>query len=56
MTNKQIADAEKALAAKITKLNAGDKKARKEAAQLGELLGAWRNGRIGDCALINAAK
>lgn len=49
-------DAEKLIAEKITRLSKSKKQIeRKEAGQLGELLGAWRRGRIGDQMLINAA-
>ncbi len=48
--------AAKIIGAKINQLQSGERAQRKEAAQLGQLLGAWNRGRIGDCQLINAAK
>lgn len=45
---------EQAAKAVITKLLAAGKG--REASQLGEVLGSWRKGRVGDCLLRSATK
>ena len=52
----KIEEAEKIIAEKITRLaKSKDRRERMKAGQLGELIGAWRRGHVGDSQIINAA-
>lgn len=51
------AEIEAKLSAKIARLQASSNKGdRLEAGQLGEMLGEWKRGQIGDAAIKNAAR